>query len=154
MITRTEAMDFLREHQPMPKDGQLEEGLIKKYDEVRQFFLENPDEECIPLFLNSFGGRDGFGVYQMVEDVKYWCVQISANFPDISLFNSLVQLLESGDEDIKAASVTALAQLARNHLCVDKVVGMLEEAQERSTEEDMREFIDEVLDDLRKSGCV
>ena len=69
MITRTEAFSFLKKHQPMPNDDKLKESEIKRYEEVREYFINNPDEKCIPLFLNSFGGKDGFGVYQMVEDV-------------------------------------------------------------------------------------
>ena len=72
-----------------------------------------------------FGGKDGFGICQMVEDVvmkydketvmphalkalnnesenvKYWCIQIISNFPDNRLFKPLVKLLELEDEDIK-----------------------------------------------------
>lgn len=69
MLTKNEAISFLEEHQSMPKDDELKESEIKKYEEVRKYFLDNPDEQCIPLFLNSFGGKDGFGVYQMVEEV-------------------------------------------------------------------------------------
>ena len=69
MITKIKAFSFLREHQPMPSDEDVTEEEIKKYEEVRTFFINNPDERCVPLFLNSFGGKDGLGVYQMVEDV-------------------------------------------------------------------------------------
>lgn len=119
MVIRQEALDFLKEHQPMPSDDKLQEKEIKKYEEVRRYFLENPDEQCVPLFFNSFGGKDGLGVYQMVEEVilmydseavlpyllktfdseyesvKYWGIQISSNYPSECLFNPLVNLLES-----------------------------------------------------------
>lgn len=117
MITRIEAIYFLKKHQPMPKDDELKEEEIQKYEEVRKFFIDNPDECCIPLFLNSFGGKDGLGLYQMIEDVilmydvekvlpyviqsldspydgvKYWVSQIASNFPDDSLFDPLSNLL-------------------------------------------------------------
>lgn len=106
MITKTEALSFLKTHQPMPRDEEVKEDEMMAYDEVREFFLNNPDEQCIPLFLNSFGGKDGFGVYQMVDEVirmydkeivlpyilkafnnpsdsvKYGCVQIASDFQD------------------------------------------------------------------------
>ncbi len=112
--------------------------------------------------MNSFGGKDGFGVYQVVEDVvmkydketvmphalkalnnesenvKYWCIQIISHFPDNRLFKPLVELLELEDEDIKAATITALAQLALNNLCVNEVIKVLEDETERITDEDIK----------------
>jgi len=41
--------------------------LMLQYEEVRTYFMEHPDPECIPLFLNSFGSGFGLGIYQMVE---------------------------------------------------------------------------------------
>ena len=49
MITKTEAISFLQEHQPMPKDNELSDEIINKYDEVREFFVNNPNNQCIPL---------------------------------------------------------------------------------------------------------
>ena len=69
MITEIEAFSFLEEHQPMPSDADLKEDEIQMYEQVRRYFIDNPNERCVPLFLNSFGGKDGFGVYQMVENV-------------------------------------------------------------------------------------
>ena len=64
-----EALEFLEQNQPMPADSELTEEHIAKYDEIRSFFIESPDLACLPLFLNSFGDGDGFGVYQLIEDV-------------------------------------------------------------------------------------
>lgn len=44
MITKTEAFSFLKEHKPMPCDDELKENEIKKYEEVREYFISNPDE--------------------------------------------------------------------------------------------------------------
>lgn len=175
MITTIEALSFLEKHQPMPKDEDLKKEEIEKYEEVRKFFLDNPDEKCIPLFLNSFGGKDGFGIYQMVEDVitkfnkktvlpyaldalkngsenvKYWCVQIVSNFPDDRLFHPLVELLELEDEDIKSAAITALAQLALNNLCVKEVIKVLEDEVDGIMDEEIKGFAEEVLDDVKNS---
>lgn len=175
MITKIEALSFLEEHQPMPKDEELKKEEIEKYEEVRKFFLNNPDEKCIPLFLNSFGGKDGFGIYQMVEDVitkfsktailphalnalknksnnvKYWCVQLISNYPDRRFFNPLVEVLELEDEDIKVATITALAQLALNNLCVNEVIKVLEDEIERIKDEEIKGFAAEVLEDVKNS---
>ncbi len=134
-MTTDDALDFLRRHQPMPDDEVLTEDLIQQYDEVRQHFIESPDQCCIPLFLGSFGKGDGLGVYQLVEDVlmqhpphqviphletalssshrsiRYWAAEISANFPSQQLLHPLSALLAEHDEDLVSASVIALGQL-------------------------------------------
>ncbi len=126
------AIDFLRQHQPMPPDDRLTENLIAEYDAVRQYFQENPDPACISLLLNSFGDGSGFGVYQLVEDVitqfpaqdvmphlvlalkspnrsvRYWCAQIAALFPSPLLIEPLEDLLQDDTSDIRSAAVTAL----------------------------------------------
>lgn len=175
MLTKYEAFSFLEEHQPMPKDDELKESEIDKYEEVRKYFLDNPDEKCIPLFLNSFGGKDGLGVYQVVEDVilmydseivlphilkaldstyegvKYWAIQISSNFPSECLFNPLVSLLKLKDEDIKLATITAIAQLALNNIKKEEVIHILEKECKRISDEDIKEFAEEVLLDIQNS---
>ncbi len=175
MITRTEAFSFLKKHQPMPNDDKLKESEIKRYEEVREYFINNPDEKCIPLFLNSFGGKDGFGVYQMVEDVilmydskkvlphllktfysiyegvKYWGIQISSNFPSECLFNPLVGLLQSEDENIKLVTITAIAQLALNNIKKKQVVYVLEKECRKILDEYVKEFTKEVLLDIQNS---
>lgn len=175
MITKTEAISFLQEHQPMPKDNELNDVIINKYDEVREFFINNPDNQCIPLFLNSFGGKDGLGVYQMVEfvismyskeevlphvinalhsphnGVRYWGAQIASNYPDEMLFESLCDLLSEEDDDIIAATITALAQLALSNISVNMVMKVLEDVIKKITDEEIKEFAEEVLEDVRVS---
>lgn len=175
MITKVEAISFLEKHQPMPSDKEVTEDEIKKYEEVRTFFINNPDERCIPLFLNSFGGKDGLGTYQMVEDViamynkkivlpcilqalnssydsvKYWCIQIAANFPDESLMLPLSNLLQSEDQDIKTEAITAMAQLALNHIRVHEVLKILKESIKQISDEETKEFAIEVLYDIQNS---
>lgn len=175
MITKSEAFSFLKEHQPMPRDDELTKQEIEKYEEVRKFFLDNVDVQCIPLLLNSFGGKDGFGVYQMVEDVIlmygkeevlphilnafnnsceyviYWCVQIASNFPDADLFMPLIGFLKYGD-DIKLAAITALAQLALNDIRTNDVIDVLKNEIERISDEEVKEFAEEVLGDIQNSS--
>lgn len=174
MITKSEAFSFLQEHQPMPSDDELTKQEIEKYEEVRKFFLDNVDVQCVPLLLNSFGGKDGFGVYQMVEDVIlmyskeevlshilnafdnsckyviYWCVQIASNFPDADLFMPLIKILKYDDEDIKLASITALAQLALNNIRTSDVIDVLKNEIEKISDEEVKEFAEEVLKDIQK----
>lgn len=134
-MTKSEAINFLKHNQPMPNDDELRKSdIIKTYEKVRLYFIDNPNEECIPLFLNSFGGKDGLGVYQLVEEViamydhdvviphimealnnpldsiMYWSVQIASDFPDSRLFAQLSKLLLCEDADIKLATITTLAQ--------------------------------------------
>jgi hypothetical protein len=127
--------DFLRQHQPLPDDANLSKEVIRQYDEVIQYFLAHPAPECVPLFLNSFGKGDGFGVYVMVEEVirqfpteqvvphliealanplpgvRYWSAQLAANFSNSELIEPLTRLLQNQDEDIPFAAVTALEQI-------------------------------------------
>ena len=172
MITKTEAISFLQEHQPMPKDNELSDEIINKYDEVRDYFINNPDNQCVPLFLNSFGGKDGLGVYQMVEfvitmydkkevlphvlnalhspydGVRYWATQIASNYPDETLFELLCNLLSEADDDIKSATITALAQLALNNIRTNDVIDVLKNEIERISDEEAKEFAEEVLEDI------
>lgn len=176
MITKLEALSFLKEHQPMPTDDELTEYEIRKYEEVRKFFLNNADVQCIPLLLNSFGGKDGLGVYQMMEDVIlmydkeevlphildafnnsceyviYWCVQIASNFPDADLFIPLSKFIKHDDEDIKIASITALAQLALNDIRTYDVIDVLKKEIEIISDEEVKEFAEEVLEDILDSS--
>jgi hypothetical protein len=64
---------FLKLNQPLPDDDELERRphLIEELDEARKYFLSNPDFACVPLFLGAYGGANGFGVYQLIEDVFF-----------------------------------------------------------------------------------
>lgn len=135
LINAEEGLHFLAQHQPMPDDVELDEQTSKRYDEVRRWFEANPDSRCIPLFLNSFGYIDGFGVYvqvpQMlakysVDDVlphlvavlregttagRYWASHVAMEFGDPRLMDCLEPLTESQDEDLRWASLTALCSI-------------------------------------------
>lgn len=108
-MDKEKALNFLKENQPMPNDKNLNKSIITMYDEVRKYFLANPDKECLPLFLNSFGKYNG---------VKYLCAQISALFPDEKLINSLAQLLNDSNEDIRMAVITSLTQIQDNKVLI------------------------------------
>ena len=160
------AIAFLKAHQPMPNDDILDEELINKYDEVREFFLSEPSEECIPLFLNSFGEYDGLGVYQLVEDVilkfkheivveylkeslrsehkgaRYWSAQIAMSFPDNILVAPLSDLLMDEVSDIRIAAISALAEIP--DLDINKI---LTSHLDRENDDYVKEFITDIIND-------
>ena len=163
-VTRSEAISFLRKHQPMPPDKELSTELITEYDEVRKYFVEHPDLEAVPLLLNSFGQGTGHGVYQLVGNalrtlpsekiipylrsairsehpsVRSWCAEIAAEFPSAELIPALSMLLEDDDEDARSASVFALEFIDDPQ--VDKILtGMLK----TSDDSDLCEQITEAL---------
>lgn len=136
-MTKDEALNFLLRHQPMPSDKDLTQDIINRYDDVRKFFIKNPDRKAIELFLRSFGEGDGWGVYQLVEDffyqcddidvkkaikkvleditipdgIRYWVTQIAVAFSDEILRNGLQISLQSKNIDIKEAADIAINQL-------------------------------------------
>lgn len=133
-MNKKEALKFLESHQPMPSDNDLTQDLIDKYDDVRVFFVNNPDVDAIPLLMRSFGDGDGFGVYQLVEDVfdkcnfddviinisnvlkdtstvksvRYWVTQLAIAFSDRRLVDGLNISLRFDDEDIQFMAASAL----------------------------------------------
>lgn len=131
-MTTREALDFLRSHQPMPPTREIDEDLLRRFDEVRKHFAANPDNRSVPLLLGSFGEGDGHGVYQLVEDairahpvevvvpaliaglqspspsVRAWCAEIAANYANPELAAPLACLLRNGNVDERIAALTAL----------------------------------------------
>jgi hypothetical protein len=131
-----EALAFLAQHQPMPPDKALSEDLMKRYEEVRRFFLQYPDTRCVGLFLGSFGDGGGHGVYQVVEDVialhpkeiviraldttlasphkgvRYWSLQIALSYPDRTLARHFLRLLSSTDPDERQWAASNLEAVA------------------------------------------
>lgn len=133
-MNKTEALNFLSLHQPMPDDLDITQELIDQYDDVRQYFAQNPDNDAIPLLMRSFGSGDGLGVYQLVDDifykcdyecvieniveiltdpstiksVRYWVTQQAVNFSDARLIDGLNLSLQSDDDDICCMAEIAL----------------------------------------------
>lgn len=125
-MNKCKAIEFLKQHQPLPDDNDLSSEIIQQYDEIRQFFIQNPDDEVVPLFLRSYGNGDGFGVYPLVEDVllacsreivileiqrvledlhistsvRYWVTQNAEHFVDKRLKKGLLISLEFDNEDV------------------------------------------------------
>ena|SRR3712207_2362699 len=125
-MNKFKAVEFLKQYQPLPDDNELSSEIIQQYDEIRQFFIQNPDDEVVPLFLRSYGNGNGFGVYQVVEDVllacsrervileiqrvledlqtsvsvRYWVTQNAEHFIDKRLKNGLLISSEFEQDDV------------------------------------------------------
>ena len=167
-MKKEEALAFLKKHQPLPPDEKLTQDIADQYDDIRRYFLQYPDKECIPLFLNSFGEGDGFGIYVLIEDViqqfatekvvpylvkalfckfksvRYWNAQIAFNFPDPELVAPLSQLLKKGDFDMRYACITALGEIRD-----ERIKDVLRAALAKEKEEEIRELIKEILKEKR-----
>lgn len=163
-MTREDALRFLEQHQPFPPEDELTQSVIDKFDEVREYFAENPDPRCVPLFLNAFGDGGCYGVYQLVDDtlleqdrakviseltsalqsrhrsVRYWCAQIAASFPNETLVEPLLALLNEDDFDMKYAALTALEQM----LTKDAKEAIKTYAR-REREDELRELAEEII---------
>nr|WP_244663443.1 MULTISPECIES: hypothetical protein [unclassified Xanthomonas] len=139
-VNTTDALSFLRAHQPLPDDEQLTQDLVDAYDAARRLFLSAPERAALSLFLRSFGNGDGWGVYPLVEDVfhacdrnaavaairealddpalpdgsRYWVTQLAAAFADPSLRAGLALSLRSEHPDTREAAQMALEMLDRH----------------------------------------
>ena len=153
----TEALAWLEQHQPLPNDQDLTPAQGQTYHQVMTHFLRHPDPRCIPLFLRSFGGRGGWGMYQLVEDVllcyspqevlphllgslaspqthvRQWSAQVATHFPDASLVSPLARLLADKDEDVKSSAIIALLQIPEQ-----RVASILAVYAENESDEDLR----------------
>jgi hypothetical protein len=160
-----EYLSFLKENQPLPKDSELTEELIATYNEARKYFSKNYNKDCVPLFLNSFGGSNGLGVYQLIEDtievypakivlpiikqnisssikpITYWNMQIASNFPDSSLIEPLKLKLMSDDFDLRSSALIAIGQI--KNTIVRKII---EEFIKNEKEEELIEIATDILE--------
>ncbi|GAA4459360.1 hypothetical protein GCM10023189_32970 [Nibrella saemangeumensis] len=168
-MTKSQAINFLKQHQPLPPDDYLSKdvSIIQTFDEVRNYFLGNPDKECIPYFLNCFGGDDGLGVYQLIEDVvlkyqasevipflisalqssnyfiRYWNTQIASLFPDPILLKPLAKILSEDSFDIKSAAIVAIEQVGSK-----KAKSILEVYREQEQDEELQSLAEEAISSL------
>lgn len=166
-MKQRECIEYLKRNQPMPPDDEWDEE-CEKLDEVLEFITNSPVLEALPLLLNVFGEGSGFGVYQLVEfairkyrakdvipqlmqtltspskSIVYWNAQIAASFPDVRLIEPLSVLVRSEDEDIQAASITAIGQIKS-----PKVLAVLESLNSSDLNEDMRELISDGLENQK-----
>jgi len=160
-----QALSFLKEHQPLLSDSEVDIEEIRGLDEVRKYFIENPDPDCIPLFLNVFGQGSGFGVYQLIEDVilqfsneeviphlvksllsdhqgvRYWSAQIASSFPDKRLIEPLSSMLNEQDSDLRWAAYMALGEIR------DKAIfSILKSALKNEKEPENYEILEDIIE--------
>ncbi len=67
---KEQGLEFLRAHQPMPDTDDLTincEDWVREWERVCEHFTNSPCIEALPLFFGSFGGGDGYGVYQTLN---------------------------------------------------------------------------------------
>lgn len=163
-MNKQEALDFLLMRQPMPPTMEALEEDVELYDNIRRLFLKEPDVQCIPLFLNSFGEGDGFGVYQLVEDVirmypssvvlphlkksllsshrsvRYWSAQIAAHFPNREIADELTLNLQDSDADVRSAAAAALSDIPG-----DDISAALKGALTQEKDEDLIEMLRDIV---------
>ena len=77
---------------------------------------------------------------------------MASNFPDADLFMPLTKFIKHDDEDIKIASITSLAQLALNDIRIYDVIDVLKKEIEIMSHEEVKEFAEEVLEDILASS--
>ena len=135
-MNRTEALQILQRHQPLPPDSSLSEEMLRAFDAARKYFVANPDPAAVPLLFNAIGDGSGFGVYQLIEDAicplspeivvphliaalqstrsstRFWAAQVALHFPDPVLIPVLAPMLLSADTDCRMAAASALFFIA------------------------------------------
>ena len=64
-----DALQFLRDRQPMPSDHAITEEEGRIYASVIRHFERKPDSRCVPLFIGSVGNQNGLGMYEHIKFV-------------------------------------------------------------------------------------
>lgn len=131
-ITTDQALAFLQQHQPLPPTGEMSAELLDRFEEVRQHFVDAPDERAIALLLCALSQGDGHGVFQRVEDclqqhpmhvvvphladvlqegrpeAQYWAATFAMGFPHGDLIGPLGELVRTGNTECRTAAIMAL----------------------------------------------
>jgi hypothetical protein len=178
-MNKEQALQFLREHQPMPPDEEWTEELAEQYAAVRQYFINNPDPACIPLFLHSYGERGGLGLYQMVADVfeqysaeeviphltkalsskhrsvRYWTAQICMLFADEQLVEPVLNALKDSDEDTRYFCYTTLGFIleATQYSYTKQLKHVIDRGLAEETDQGLIRKLKEIKEGIKKNGC-
>ena len=163
-MNKEEALNFLRNHQPMPSDDCVTQKELDSYKECIEFFENNPDVECIPLFLNSFSKGRAFEGYDHVRfvfyklppenviyylkqylynenrNIRFWCAQFALDYSYSELTEPLTYCLKDPDNGIRTWAVLALKYIPE-----EKVTKILQEAYEREIDNAVKKDIEEAL---------
>jgi HEAT repeat protein len=170
-----EAVEFLRAHQPMPPDTELTEELITAWDAATNALAASTNPAVPSLILNSFGQGNGFGVYQIVDDVlrslprerviaalreslgssvrsvRSWSMEMAMDFVDVSLIPPALQILDGPDED---AAVFAACFLMLFDSHDSSTFDRLRQAVEGSEDPERRKAFAEVREDFETWAVV
>jgi hypothetical protein len=163
------ALNFLRSHKNMPIDSSQSD--ISMFDDVRKHFIQNPDECCIPLFLETFGDHMGWGLFQLCDDVfnkysnetitphlkkhlksknkgtRWWATHWAFEFCTPDLTDELIEITES-KEDIDAhyfalAALGEIYRISRNQ----KVLLVLKNRKLVENDPEIIELLDGLLEE-------
>lgn len=157
-------LDFLKVHQPLPDDRDVDDALFHEFEAARKFFAEELDEQAVPLLIGALGNGDGHGIYPMVEttlltypgdvvikalrdglksdhaSVRYWSAQFSANYPNRELLEELVAAYRRGEVDTRIAVVTAIECIGTKE-AIGKLTLLLEKERSQQVAETIREML-------------
>ncbi len=163
----------------MPPDEEWTEELAERYDAIRQYFINNPDPACIPLFLHSYGERGGLGVYQMVADVfeqyspeeviphltvalssehrsvRYWTAQICMHFADERLIEPVLKALQDSDEETRYFCYATLGFIleATQYDYAQQLELVIDRGLAEETDQGVIEQLNEIKENIKKNGC-
>jgi hypothetical protein len=163
-MEKSEALAFLRQHQPMPPSDEVTPELRQRYHAVREYFTAHPDPECILLFLSSFG-EGNFSMYQLVDEVmwqftpdqvlpylkeslrsvslsiRYWSAEIAVLFPSSEILEPLKELLFGADLDCRFAAAMAL-----EYMPDERTDDVLLKAREQEQDTELRQLLTEIVE--------
>ncbi len=134
--TRGAALQFLRAHQPMPSEADIDIDFYEQYGAAIRFFCAHPDPECLPLLLFSVRiegspalAQDVLLVLQAhdeavvlkyltqamahpVPDVRALAAEYALHYPRVELVDSLRLMLRQGlDKEIEDAAYFVVSVL-------------------------------------------
>lgn len=130
------AIRFLNANRPLPPDSELSDEVAATFDDVRRYFIANPDRLCIPMFLQAFGDGMGHGVYQICDDVfrcydqseltphivvalsseqgctRWWAAHWAMEFPDRAMLTGLTAVANAPtDADAHYFALAAIGSI-------------------------------------------
>jgi hypothetical protein len=163
-MTTEDALNFLRANQPLPDTEFLSEAILKRFDEARKYFQENPHPECVELLLGALSKGDGHGTFALVEDAifnqdrdttlkalekvmakrsvgLYWQLRIASNYAQTAWIPIFASVLSFGDTDERFAAVDALS-----FINTEPALAVLRTHLQSEKDTDIREFMQQTLE--------
>jgi HEAT repeat protein len=162
-----EALNFLAQHKNVSQNAS--QRVIDMYDEVRKHFESNPDERCIPLFLESFGDHMGWGIFQLCDDVfnkypverivphlkrclkspnkgtRWWAAHWAMEFNNPDLTEELIDISKSEiDSDAHYFALAALRYIYRTSRNA-KILNLWKSRKEVEDDDEIIELLDELI---------